>query len=109
MQAQVCKSGVGAGSPRVAASPEWRGSLRVHDVDVLVLVLQKDAEPSKLVRSLGLQPRSFELMDERGLLDRFLAHGRQYPVAPATSPGSTSPRRQSWAPRTVMSLASRSR
>ncbi len=51
--------------------------LRLHDVDVLVL--EKDAEPSRLVRSLGLQPRSIEIMDQRGLLDRFLARGRQYP------------------------------
>ncbi|PRZ42555.1 2-polyprenyl-6-methoxyphenol hydroxylase-like FAD-dependent oxidoreductase [Antricoccus suffuscus] len=51
--------------------------LRLHDVDVLVL--EKDAEPSRLVRSLGLHPRSIEIMDQRGLLDRFLAHGQQYP------------------------------
>ena len=51
--------------------------LRLHDVDVLVL--EKDAQPSKQVRSLGLQPRSIEIMDQRGLLDRFLAHGEQYP------------------------------
>ena len=51
--------------------------LRLHDVDVLVL--EKDAEPSQLVRSLGLHPRSIEIMDQRGLLDRFLAHGKQYP------------------------------
>ena len=49
--------------------------LRLHDVDVLVL--EKDAEPSQLVRSLGLHPRSIEIMDQRGLLDRFLAHGQQ--------------------------------
>jgi len=53
------------------------GELRLHDVDVLVL--EKDAEPSRLVRSLGLHPRSIEIMDQRGLLDRFLAHGQQYP------------------------------
>src|SRR5271165_4146052 len=51
--------------------------LRLHDVDVLVL--EKDPEPSQLVRSLGLHPRSIEIMDQRGLLDRFLAHGQQYP------------------------------
>jgi 2-polyprenyl-6-methoxyphenol hydroxylase-like FAD-dependent oxidoreductase len=50
--------------------------LRLHDVDVLVL--EKDAEPSTAVRSLGLQPRSIEIMDQRGLLDRFLAHGQQH-------------------------------
>jgi rifampicin monooxygenase len=53
--------------------------LRLHDVDVLVL--EKEAEPSRLVRSLGLHPRSIEIMDQRGLLDRFLAHGQQYPAA----------------------------
>ncbi|MFE4834836.1 rifampin monooxygenase [Arthrobacter sp. NPDC056691] len=51
--------------------------LRLHGVDVLVL--EKDADPSKAVRSLGLHARSIEIMDQRGLLDRFLAHGRQYP------------------------------
>lgn len=51
--------------------------LRLHAVDVLVL--EKDAEPSKTVRSLGLHPRSIEIMDQRGLLDRFLALGQQYP------------------------------
>ncbi len=51
--------------------------LRLHDVDVLVL--EKDAEPSRLVRSLGLHPRSIEILDQRGLLDRFLVHGQQYP------------------------------
>src|SRR3954452_8474006 len=51
--------------------------LRLHDVDVLVL--DKDAEPNQAVRSLGLHPRSIEIMDQRGLLDRFLAHGQQHP------------------------------
>src|SRR5687768_6340849 len=51
--------------------------LRLHDVDVLVL--EKDAEPGNAVRSLGLHPRSIEIMDQRGLRDRFLTHGQQYP------------------------------
>jgi FAD binding domain len=50
--------------------------LRLHGVNVLVL--EKDAEPSKAVRSLGLHPRSIEIMDQCGLLERFLAHGQQY-------------------------------
>lgn len=50
--------------------------LRLHDVDVLVL--EKNTEPSRLVRSLGLHSRSIEIMDQRGLLDRFLAHGRRH-------------------------------
>jgi rifampicin monooxygenase len=51
--------------------------LRLHGVDVLVL--EKDAAPNKTVRSLGLHPRSIEIMDQRGLLERFLALGQQYP------------------------------
>ena len=78
--------------------------LRLHDVDVLVL--EQDAEPTPAVRSLGLHPRSIEILDQRGLLDRFLAHGKQYPGA-AASPGSTAPR-PAWTPRTLTSSASRS-
>jgi 2-polyprenyl-6-methoxyphenol hydroxylase-like FAD-dependent oxidoreductase len=52
--------------------------LRLHDVHVLVL--EKEAEPTKVVRSLGLHARSVEVMDQRGLLERFLALGTQYPV-----------------------------
>ncbi|GAA4920088.1 2-polyprenyl-6-methoxyphenol hydroxylase-like FAD-dependent oxidoreductase [Stackebrandtia albiflava] len=51
--------------------------LRLHEVNVVVL--EKETEPSPLVRSLGLHPRSVEILDQRGLLDRFLAHGRRYP------------------------------
>lgn len=51
--------------------------LRLHEVDVLVL--EKDEVPSQVVRSLGLHPRSIEIMDQRGLLERFLEHGQQYP------------------------------
>ncbi len=52
--------------------------LRLHDMHVLVL--EKGVEPTKVVRSLGLHARSIEVMDQRGLLDRFLALGTQYPV-----------------------------
>jgi 2-polyprenyl-6-methoxyphenol hydroxylase-like FAD-dependent oxidoreductase len=54
--------------------------LRLHDVDVLVL--EKEAEPSPFVRSLGLHVRSIGVMDQRGLLERFLENGRQYPIVP---------------------------
>jgi len=53
--------------------------LRLHNVEVLVL--ERNAEPSQQVRSLGLHPRSIEIMDQRGLLERFLAHGKKYPGA----------------------------
>jgi rifampicin monooxygenase len=52
--------------------------LRLHGVHVLVL--EKDVEPPPYVRSLGLHVRSIEVMDQRGLLERFLANGKQYPV-----------------------------
>jgi rifampicin monooxygenase len=54
------------------------GELRLHGVHVVVL--EKEAEPTKVVRSLGLHVRSIEVMDQRGLLERFLALGQQYPV-----------------------------
>ncbi|MDT7724101.1 MAG: rifampicin monooxygenase [Actinomycetota bacterium] len=52
--------------------------LRLHGVQVVVL--EKDAEPTKIERSLGLHARSVEVMDQRGLLERFLALGKQYPL-----------------------------
>ena len=54
------------------------GELRLHGVRTLVL--EKDAEPTRIVRSLGLHARSIEVMGQRGLLERFLALGQQYPV-----------------------------
>src|SRR5918993_1808564 len=54
------------------------GELRLQGVQALVL--EKDAEPTTVVRSLGLHARSVEVMDQRGLLERFLALGQQYPV-----------------------------
>ena len=52
--------------------------LRLHGVQVLVV--EKEAEPTRVVRSLGLHARSIEMMDQRGLLERFLALGTQYPL-----------------------------
>ncbi|MGW6979220.1 rifampin monooxygenase [Streptomyces sp. NPDC054932] len=52
--------------------------LRLHGVDVLVL--EKETEPAAFVRALGLHVRSIEVMAQRGLLERFLAHGRKYEV-----------------------------
>lgn len=52
--------------------------LRLHGVTVVVL--EKDAAPGEHVRALGLHVRSLEVLDQRGLLDRFLAHGTQHPL-----------------------------
>ncbi len=54
------------------------GELRLHGVHVLVL--ERDAEPTRIVRALGLHARSIEVMDQRGLLERFLALGKRYPL-----------------------------
>jgi 2-polyprenyl-6-methoxyphenol hydroxylase-like FAD-dependent oxidoreductase len=54
------------------------GELRLHGLQVIVL--EMDAEPTPIVRSLGLHARSIEIMDMRGLLERFLALGTQYPL-----------------------------
>lgn len=50
------------------------------------MVLERDAEPSLLVRSLGLHARIVEILDQRGLLEGFLAQGKQ---CPTTKPAQT--------------------
>ncbi|MFI1912251.1 rifampin monooxygenase [Nocardia sp. NPDC020380] len=64
----------GAGPTGVMLASE----LRLHGVQPLVV--ERDAEPTKVVRGLGLHARSIELMDQRGLLDRFLALGTKHPA-----------------------------
>ncbi|MFG2560998.1 rifampin monooxygenase [Streptomyces sp. NPDC048496] len=54
------------------------GELRLHGVRALVL--EKEAEPTGLSRALGLHARSVEVMDQRGLLRRFLPLGQQFAV-----------------------------
>ncbi|MEU4564522.1 rifampin monooxygenase [Actinoplanes sp. NPDC023936] len=50
--------------------------LRLYGVGVVVL--ERDPEPTPVVRSLGLHVRSIEVMDQRGLLERFLEHGTKH-------------------------------
>ncbi|MEW2133788.1 rifampin monooxygenase [Streptomyces sp. NPDC005435] len=52
--------------------------LRLHGVRTVVL--EKAAEPGRQSRALGLHVRSVEVMDQRGLLDRFLALGKKFQV-----------------------------
>ncbi|MEU6798079.1 rifampin monooxygenase [Nonomuraea wenchangensis] len=52
--------------------------LRLHGAQVLVL--EKDAEPAPYAKAQGLHVRSIEVMDQRGLLERFLAHGQRHPL-----------------------------
>jgi len=47
---------------------------------VHALVLEKETEPTVHSRALGLHVRSIEVLDQRGLLEPFLALGKQYPV-----------------------------
>jgi rifampicin monooxygenase len=52
--------------------------LRLHGVHALVL--EKLAEPTMQSRALGLHVRSVEVMDQLGLLDRFLAVSERFKV-----------------------------
>ncbi|WP_203964536.1 rifampin monooxygenase [Actinocatenispora thailandica] len=52
--------------------------LRLHGVHVVVL--ERDDEPTTVVRALGLHARSIEILDQRGLLERFLALGKKSPL-----------------------------
>jgi 2-polyprenyl-6-methoxyphenol hydroxylase-like FAD-dependent oxidoreductase len=52
--------------------------LRLHDVDVVVL--EKEPAPTGHVRGLGIHARTIEVMDQRGLLERFLEWGTKYPI-----------------------------
>jgi 2-polyprenyl-6-methoxyphenol hydroxylase-like FAD-dependent oxidoreductase len=54
------------------------GELRLHGGHVVVL--EKEAAPTVQARGLGLHVRSIEVMDQRGLLERFLVLGKQYAV-----------------------------
>ncbi|QIP88260.1 rifampin monooxygenase [Streptomyces sp. Tu 2975] len=52
--------------------------LRLHGVHVVVL--EKLTEPTREGRGQGLHTRSVEVMDQRGLLDRFLAVSEKFQV-----------------------------
>ncbi|GAA3495877.1 rifampin monooxygenase [Streptomyces prasinosporus] len=52
--------------------------LRLHDVRVVVL--ERLTEPTGQSRGQGLHARSVEMMDQRGLLDRFLAVSEKFRV-----------------------------
>ncbi|MDK1472707.1 rifampin monooxygenase [Streptomyces sp. 549] len=54
------------------------GELRLHGVRVVVL--EREPEPTGPSRSRGLHARSVEVMAQRGLLERFLAHGEKFAV-----------------------------
>ncbi|MEU4394315.1 rifampin monooxygenase [Kribbella sp. NPDC023855] len=64
----------GAGPTGVMLGSE----LRLHGVQVLVV--ERELEPTPIARSLGLHARSIEVMDQRGLLERFLAVSKKLPV-----------------------------
>ena len=63
---------VGAGPTGLMLASE----LRLHGRQVLVV--ERDAQPAPQVRSMGLHVRSIEVMDQRGLLERFLSLGTKF-------------------------------
>src|SRR3954453_19292124 len=60
---------------------------------VQAVELDKEAEPTRIARALGLHVRSIEVMDQRGLLNPFLQLGKQYPVAAFAGIVKTPPER----------------
>ncbi len=54
------------------------GELRLHGVRVVVL--EREPEPTPVVRALGLHARSIEVLDQRGLAAPLLELGRTYPL-----------------------------
>lgn len=65
---------VGTGPTDVMLASE----LRLQGVSATVL--ERDLEPTPVVRAMGLHARSVEIMEPRGLLDRLLPHGKTYPT-----------------------------
>ncbi|WP_433672527.1 rifampin monooxygenase [Nocardia sp. CA-136227] len=63
---------VGAGPTGLMLAAE----LRLHGVGVVVL--ERDPEPTKVVRAMGMHARSLEVLDQRGVADRFVALGKQH-------------------------------
>ncbi|KAA0023613.1 rifampin monooxygenase [Antrihabitans cavernicola] len=65
--------------------------LRLHGVSVVVL--EKEAGPTEIVRPLGMHARTIEVLDQRGLAGRFLEAGKTYPLggffAAITKPSPT--------------------
>ncbi|SDP56559.1 rifampin monooxygenase [Lentzea jiangxiensis] len=55
------------------------GELRLHGVSVVVL--EREREPTEVVRALGLHARSIEVLDQRGIAERFLDAGQTHPLA----------------------------
>ncbi|MDF0531345.1 FAD-dependent monooxygenase [Tsukamurella sp. 8F] len=65
---------VGAGPTGLMLAIE----LRMRGVDVAVL--ERDPEPTTVVRALGMHVRSIEIMDQRGLLAEMLERGTKHPL-----------------------------
>ena len=47
---------------------------------IQVVVLERDPEPTEVVRALGLHARTIEILDQRGLAGRVLELGTTYPL-----------------------------
>ena len=69
--ADVAIAGAGPTGLLLAAELAMRG--------VRVVILERHAERPPFVRAFNLGPRSLELLDRRGIVERFLAEGRKVP------------------------------
>ncbi|WP_460720150.1 rifampin monooxygenase [Nocardia heshunensis] len=52
--------------------------LRLHGVNTLLI--ERDAEPTEVVKAMGMHARTVEILDQRGIADRFTALGTQHPT-----------------------------
>jgi len=69
--ADVAIAGAGPTGLLLAAELAMRG--------VRVVILERHAERPPFVRAFNLGPRSLELLDRRGIVERFVAEGRKVP------------------------------
>ncbi|MEC3914432.1 rifampin monooxygenase [Nocardia sp. CDC160] len=65
---------VGAGPTGLMLACE----LRLQGVQTVVI--ERDAEPTKVVKAMGMHARTIEILDQRGIAERFLELGTQYPT-----------------------------
>ncbi|WP_040815654.1 rifampin monooxygenase [Nocardia concava] len=52
--------------------------LRLQGVETLLI--DRDPEPTKVVKAMGMHARTVEILDQRGIADRFLELGTQHPT-----------------------------
>ena len=55
------------------------GELALADIDVVIV--ERRHSGARRIRAGGLHPRTIEVLDQRGIAERFISAGQQHPVA----------------------------